>query len=67
MSDLQDIRFVGLSRIPDKTCIEHHAWFVNASLWLIYINSQLPKTGDSQNQKGIGNRPDPFGVGAYYL
>ena len=33
---------------------------VNTSLWLIETNQQSPKTGDSQNQKGIGSRPDPF-------
>ena len=43
--------FVGSSAEPHKTYIERHAWFVNTSLWLIYINLQPPKTGDSQNQK----------------
>ena len=62
-----DVRFVGLSRIPYKLYIECRAWFVNTSLWLIYVNLQPAKTGDSQNQKGIGGRPDSFGVGTYNL
>ena len=49
-----DVRFVGNAE-PYKMVIKRHTWFVNTSLWLIYINLQPPKTGDSQNQKGIGS------------
>ena len=63
MFDVRRLFFVG----NHETYIEHYTWFINTSLWLIYINQQLLKTGDSQNQKGIGSGPDPFGAGAYYL
>ena len=59
-----DVHFVGNSAEPYKMYNAYHVWFVNTSLWLIYINLLPPKTCDSQ---GTGSRPVPFGVGAYNL
>ena len=44
--------------------VKCHAWFVSTHPWLVHINQQSPKTGDSQNRKGISVKPDPLGEGA---